>query len=185
MLAPPLQILTPALRNGPLMYRMLRMQRWGLLISLKCLQFPNLIRLPCYWQDWGYWDSWRNVKGRKPIREFLSIDTHPALYLVTPFMVPGKFPLSQVRLRSLLPGPIDCCLQRCTSFECCGLWEIKWRGAVTVVQNPVDAQHPSMPLNALNSQHTRHARLAFAIGIGGRHGREYSVLTFLKQLSVL
>ena len=26
------------------------------------LQFPNLIRLPCYWQDWGYWDSWRNVK---------------------------------------------------------------------------------------------------------------------------
>jgi hypothetical protein len=71
-------------------------------------------------------------------------------------MVPGKFGLSQVRLHSLLSAPIDCCLQRCTSFECCGLWEIKRRGGVTVMQNPVDAQHPSMPLNAINNMEVDH-----------------------------
>ena len=33
-------------------------------------------------------------------------------------MVPGKFRLSQVRLRSLLSAPVDRSLERCTWFEC-------------------------------------------------------------------
>ena len=32
-----------------------------------------------------------------------------------------------------------------------GLWEIKRRGGVAVVQSPVEAQFPSMPLNAIKN----------------------------------
>jgi two-component system, chemotaxis family, protein-glutamate methylesterase/glutaminase len=32
-----------------------------------------------------------------------------------------------------------------------GLWEIKRQGGVAVVQSPVEAQYPSMPLNAINN----------------------------------
>src|SRR5438876_8925128 len=32
-----------------------------------------------------------------------------------------------------------------------GLWQIKRRGGIAMVQNPTDARHPSMPLNALQN----------------------------------
>lgn len=37
-----------------------------------------------------------------------------------------------------------------------GLWEIKWRGGIAVVQSPEDALYPGMPRSAIANVHVDH-----------------------------
>lgn len=45
-----------------------------------------------------------------------------------------------------------------------GIWEIGRRGGVTIVQDPAEAQFPSMPLNALNDAIVHHTMTVSQIG---------------------
>jgi two-component system chemotaxis response regulator CheB len=71
------------------------------------------------------------------------------------------------RSASIIYGPrvIGVLLSGALDDGVSGLWEIKRRGGLTVVQSPDDARHPNMPRNAANNVEVDHVGTAEEIGI--------------------
>jgi two-component system chemotaxis response regulator CheB len=67
------------------------------------------------------------------------------------FSRPGINPLFRSAAQSCRDRVIGVILTGQLDDGVAGLWEIKRQGGVAVVQSPVEAQYPSMPLNAINN----------------------------------
>lgn len=77
---------------------------------------------------------------------------------------PAIDPLFRSAAQSYGPRVIGIVLSGSLDDGCSGLWTIKSRGGLAVVQDPIDAEAPSMPINAIRSVEIDHTLSAKAIG---------------------
>jgi two-component system chemotaxis response regulator CheB len=76
---------------------------------------------------------------------------------------PAIDPLFRTAAELYGPGAIGVVLTGRLNDGTSGLWEIKRRGGVSVVQDPVDAEEPSMPLSAIQNVSIDHCLPVAAI----------------------